>query len=147
MRKSKIWALVVTVLTLLLCALLCTAVISLYCEGTARRAAAGSDREPIFSPEAVGRWLPWVLSLLGVWLAAGIGAALTGNLAPARTFASRVTNRAGNMGRDEGKRKTWVRALLAAAALALIVLGVCNGGLRDVLGKAVKICSECIGLG
>ena len=29
----------------------------------------------------------------------------------------------------------------------LIVLGVLNGGARDVLAKAVKICSECIGLG
>lgn len=38
-------------------------------------------------------------------------------------------------------------AALFAAALVLIVLGVLNGGARDVLAKAVKICSECIGLG
>lgn len=43
------------------------------------------------------------------------------------------------------KRALW--AALLAAALLLIVLGVLNGGARDVLAKAVKICSECIGLG
>ena len=35
----------------------------------------------------------------------------------------------------------------AAAALALLAAGAVNGGARDVLGKAVKICTECIGLG
>ncbi len=37
-------------------------------------------------------------------------------------------------------------ALYAAAAL-LTILGVMNGGLRDVLVKAINICTECIGLG
>lgn len=43
------------------------------------------------------------------------------------------------------KRLLW--AALLCAAIALVVLGVLNGGARDVLAKAVKICSECIGLG
>ena len=29
----------------------------------------------------------------------------------------------------------------------LLVLGVFNGSARDVFGKAVKICTECVGLG
>lgn len=45
------------------------------------------------------------------------------------------------------KRKIALWAALFAAAALLIVLGVLNGGARDVLAKAVKICSECIGLG
>lgn len=40
-----------------------------------------------------------------------------------------------------------VRIALYAAAAVLIVLGVMNGGLWDVLVKAVNICTECIGLG
>lgn len=40
-----------------------------------------------------------------------------------------------------------VRIALYAAAVLLIVLGVSNGGLWDVLVKAVNICTECIGLG
>lgn len=40
-----------------------------------------------------------------------------------------------------------LRIALYAAAVVLIVLGVANGGLWDVLVKAVNICTECIGLG
>lgn len=39
------------------------------------------------------------------------------------------------------------RISLVAVAILLIVLGISNGTMADVLGKAVKICTECIGLG
>ena len=29
----------------------------------------------------------------------------------------------------------------------IILLGILNGGMADVLGKAIRICTECIGLG
>ena len=45
------------------------------------------------------------------------------------------------------KHKEIIWAVLVAAAILLIVFGVLNGGARDVFAKAVKICSECIGLG
>ena len=41
----------------------------------------------------------------------------------------------------------YVRMALYALALILIVLGIRNGGMRDVLIKAINICTECIGLG
>ncbi len=40
-----------------------------------------------------------------------------------------------------------VRVALAAAGIALIVFGVFNGGMKDVLMKAINICTQCIGLG
>ena len=40
-----------------------------------------------------------------------------------------------------------LRATLLVAAIALIVAGILNGGMRDVLYKAKNICTECIGLG
>ena len=40
-----------------------------------------------------------------------------------------------------------VRASVTALALVFIVLGIMNGGMADVINKAVKICTECIGLG
>ena len=40
-----------------------------------------------------------------------------------------------------------VRTILLLAALVFILVGVWNGGARDVLYKAVKICTECVGLG
>ena len=42
---------------------------------------------------------------------------------------------------------TPARLVIAGAAIVFIVLGVMNGGLRDVLVKAINICTECIGLG
>ena len=39
-----------------------------------------------------------------------------------------------------------LRGALYVAA-ALIVCGIANGGMRDVLVKAINICTECIGLG
>ena len=40
-----------------------------------------------------------------------------------------------------------LRAAIILAAVLLLVAGVYNGGMRDVLVKAVNICTECIGLG
>ena len=47
----------------------------------------------------------------------------------------------------ETKAPTGVYVFCYLLAAALIALGVLNGGLRDVLVKAVRICTECIGLG
>ena len=48
---------------------------------------------------------------------------------------------------QKGSQVNVLRALLFAVAIVFIVLGVMNGGLHDVLVKAVNICTECIGLG
>ena len=40
-----------------------------------------------------------------------------------------------------------VRFLILAVAIIFVAVGVFNGGMSDVLQKAVKICTECIGLG
>lgn len=43
--------------------------------------------------------------------------------------------------------KTAARAAMFALAVALLALVAANGGMRDVLVKAINICTECIGLG
>ena len=40
-----------------------------------------------------------------------------------------------------------VRIAFLGCAVAFIVVGIFNGGMTDVLNKAIKICTECIGLG
>ena len=40
-----------------------------------------------------------------------------------------------------------VRGVVFAVAVLFIVLGIVNGGMEDVLQKAIRICTECIGLG
>lgn len=44
-------------------------------------------------------------------------------------------------------RERVIRIAVLTAALCLIILGAFNGSMRDVLDKAVRICTECIGLG
>ena len=44
-------------------------------------------------------------------------------------------------------KKRTVRLVITMLALALIVLGLANGQARDVLNKAINICTECLGLG
>lgn len=40
-----------------------------------------------------------------------------------------------------------IRIAVMVAAVTCIILGVYNEGIADVLGKAIRICTECIGLG
>ncbi|MBR4434921.1 MAG: hypothetical protein IKS90_02355 [Clostridia bacterium] len=45
------------------------------------------------------------------------------------------------------RKKNLIFALLIIVSVGFIVLGIVNGGALDVLAKAVRICSECIGIG
>ena len=40
-----------------------------------------------------------------------------------------------------------IRKVIFVAAVLLIILGALNGGIKDVMNKANKICYECIGIG
>ena len=39
------------------------------------------------------------------------------------------------------------KCVILAVAVVFVLIGIFNGGVADVLSKAVKICTECIGLG
>ena len=54
---------------------------------------------------------------------------------------------ADRQGRGQTSCLPALRLILYACALLMLVLGVMNGGLSDVLVKAINICTECIGLG
>ncbi len=48
---------------------------------------------------------------------------------------------------DKEKRLMLLRLAVLLAGILCLGLGVYNGGMTDVLVKAVRICRECIGLG
>lgn len=48
---------------------------------------------------------------------------------------------------SQAKIRNAARIAVFAAAVILIVAGILNGGMFDVLVKAINICTECIGLG
>lgn len=123
----------------LLCAALtlglAAAVLALYREGMAARAL--DPLAPIFTPALVAARLRPLLPL-----------ALT--LAVLSLFPTERVERTARVGRVEHRafpQAGALRCVLLLAALALLAAGAVNGGARDVLGKAVKICTECIGLG
>ena len=46
-----------------------------------------------------------------------------------------------------GRREVILRVVILILAASLIIMGICNGGLEDVLAKGASICTECVGLG
>jgi len=48
---------------------------------------------------------------------------------------------------EPSKNSRLIRTIILIAALCMILAGVMNGGARDVLIKAVNLCTECVGLG
>ena len=146
MRKDRIIRLCVTALTLALAAALAASVILTYANGLARREASGSLVAPVFTREDAGQALRRLAPLALAWLAAVAAAFIAGARAP-KGGAPRLARRERMRGQEETKRRVWLRAGLYALAALLTLLGALNGGLNDVLVKAVNICTECIGLG
>ena len=52
-----------------------------------------------------------------------------------------------NTSPETARRRVLIRRVLLVAAVIFIVLGVQNGSMKDVLVKAIRICTECVGLG
>ena len=48
---------------------------------------------------------------------------------------------------DIAKRRVLVRRILLAAAVVFVIMGIYNGSMKDVLIKAIRIGTECVGLG
>ncbi len=142
MKKRKIFLLLQSALCAALALLLAVAALGIYREGLAEKTE--NPLAPVYTAERIsarGRLLlPLLLLTAGFAL---VGTALRirdeEGLRPVKSGAvPRKTRPAGE--------KT-VRIVLLLGALGLIALGVFNGGAQDVLGKAIRICTECIGLG
>ena len=141
MSKRKAFLIVQSILWIVLAALVIAAVIALYREGLAVKA-----EDPlawIFTRDILAARFRPIQPLLYVTVALTvIGWILRirdeKGLKPVK--GGKVQNRAAS-----GVRT--VRTVLLVAAVCLIVAGVFNGSARDVFGKAVKICTECVGLG
>ena len=52
-----------------------------------------------------------------------------------------------NTSPETDRRRILIRRVLLVAAVIFVVLGVQNGSMKDVLVKAIRICTECVGLG
>ncbi|MDO4866681.1 MAG: CD1871A family CXXC motif-containing protein [Clostridia bacterium] len=116
---------------------------------------------PAHFPEAdlEGMFIGLIRVLLP-WTAAGLGAlavcsVLAERSALRETQAARERMKeeraagiaAGSKPLEPRKRTGMLQAVVIVAAIVLIIAGALNGSARDVLYKAITICTECVGLG
>lgn len=94
------------------------------------------------------RLIPWLILAFAVALAAAF-ALKKSVLAELEILRACPSGKAANEDTREKNDKglLLVRVLVFAVAALFILLGVMNGGARDVLIKAINICTECVGLG
>ena len=125
MKKTGLILVVQSILCVLLALLLIAAVIGIYRDGAAARAEDPLAR--IFTPELAAERLRPIAPLFFAVL--GLG--------PVQGGRTENSARGGKI----------VRTVLLIAAIVLIIAGLFNAGARDVFSKAVRICTECVGLG
>ena len=111
------------------------------------------DLEPVFLA-LVGHVLPWI--------AIGLAALMVSTVLQEKSMRREIEaakaqlrqEKAGGVKPEAAEKKPdrsgavrLLRIALLVLAVVLIAAGVFNGSARDVFGKAVKICTECVGLG
>ncbi|MBR4236391.1 MAG: hypothetical protein IKR85_10085 [Clostridia bacterium] len=142
MRTKQALRLLLSVFIVLTAAALIISCADIYAQGMRARAQTGDALTPVFTRENAGAALSklWPLYVLTLILLAAC-------LVRARDIRSRAANARAKAPYVPAGYIRYLRAALYACALALIILGILNGGLNDVYVKARNICTECIGLG
>ena len=143
----KILRWIFTAATVGIILLLCWHCLDIYLTGNRpENINAGVYLSPVYSAPIVAQRLSMVSPLLLVYAVLAIVTVVT------HLFWGKPQRISGKVSRCVPREQN-VKAILIAriAILCLgvlfIVLGVMNGGSRDVLIKAINICTECIGLG
>ena len=154
MSRTKLFLIVQAVLCTVIAVLLAAGALSLYLDGAAKQ-AEGDLFYYMFTRERAGAKLLPVLPIL----CCAFGLTAAGIILGIRDENADKPARDEKMLRDPGSireravyqqadRKTQIlRTAVLVIALVLIVLGILNGGLEDVLDKGAAICTECVGLG
>ena len=141
-----------TVLTLLLAALLIWQSVAVYVAGNAPENRIPSEngvlyREPVWSRAVIQRHFGWILPIIGLWLAGALASVICWIFGEPERMQLYEIARISQKKSSPADRKSLIRLILAGIILVLLILGILNGGLRDVYVKAANICTECVGLG
>ena len=148
MQKTlKILQWIFTVATVAVVLLLCWQCLDIYLTGNLpENINAGVYISPVYSAPIVAERLTRVSPLLAIY------AVLAVVTIAAQIFWGKPQRPAGKIRRcpiskTNGKVQGIARIVILCLGVLFIILGVMNGGSRDVLVKAINICTECIGLG
>ena len=152
LMRKKVYMIVESLLCALTAGLLMAAAIRMYVEGAAIQ-ASGDLFYYIYTSDKVGAVLVKLLPLI----TAGIGFTMAGWVLGIRDETQDKPAALKGMDIRESVTKAVpqkstrviriLRVVVLIAAVALIILGVRNGGLDDVFAKGASICTECVGLG
>ena len=154
MERKKIFLVTQSLLCALVAGLLAGIALYLYFDGAAKQ-AGGDLFEYIFTREKAGNALLLVLPVFTV----SLGLTVAGLVLGIRDENADNPVRDPHLLRDTGSLRNravhqkaapgtvYLRIAVLVLAAALIIAGILNGGLEDVLAKGAAICTECIGLG
>ena len=154
MTRKKLFMTVQAVLCAVIAALLAAGALSLYLDGAAKQ-AEGDLFYYMFTRERAGAKLLPVLPLLfcavGLTIA-GVILGIRDENADKPVKDEKLLRNLGSVREravhQQADQKTLtLRTAVLVIALVLIVIGIINGGLEDVLAKGAAICTECVGLG
>lgn len=154
MERKKVFLITQSLLCALIAGLLAGIALYLYFEGAAKQ-AAGDLFYYSFTREKTTGALLVVLPVFAVSLGLTVAGLILGVRDENADKPVRDPERMRDAGslRDravhqKAERKTvYLRAAVLVLAAALILAGILNGGMEDVLAKGAAICTECIGLG
>ena len=146
-KALKILQWIFTVATAGIVLLLCWQCLEIYLMGNRpENIHAGVYLSPVYSAQIVSERLSMVSPFLAAYAALAVI-----NVAAHLCWgkAQRISGKVRPCPPRAEKEKTIKIARIAIFCLGVlfIVLGTVNGGSRDVLVKAINICTECIGLG
>lgn len=154
MTRKNLFMAVQAILCAVIAALLAGSVLSLYLDGSAKQ-AEGDLFYYMFTRERVDAKLLPVLPLLfcavGLTIA-GVILGIRDESADKPVMDEKLLRNLGSIREravhQQAEQKTLtLRTAVLMIALILIVIGIINGGLEDVLAKGAAICMECVGIG
>ena len=142
MQRKKVVLIITSVLCILLAVLLIAAVISIYREGVA--AKADDVLAWIFSREKIAESFRMIRPVFYIT----VGVSAVGLILGVKDENGLKPVKGGKIENPGPVSRTRIlRIVLVIAAVCLLAAGMFNGSAKDVLGKAVNVCTECIGLG
>ena len=107
--------------------------------------------------ERIVRALPWIFAAFGVAIAVSFfnRYSLRKEISLVKSMIAENAKKGlvvkekneQKIARNDGRVTFFARVAIGIIAVVLIVCGIANGGMADVLGKAINICTQCIGLG
>ena len=150
MSKNKVFLIIQSVLCIALFVLTALAAVRLYRAGIAYR-ADGHPTAWIYTREAVGAALRPLIPLFFLT----VGVTVVSAILKIRDDRQDKPVKDGGLmivkpASPAEKKPAYIpiiRMIVLILAVVFIIAGIYNGSMQDVLYKAIKICTECIGLG